>query len=52
MSDYVSVESFRLDHTKVRAPYVRLAGVKLTPRGDRIEKYDLRFIQPNQGAMP
>lgn len=52
MPDYVTVESFRLDHTKVRAPYVRLAGVKLTPRGDRIEKYDLRFIQPNQGAMP
>jgi S-ribosylhomocysteine lyase len=44
-------ESFRLDHQKVQAPYVRLAGVKETPRGDRIEKYDLRFAQPNQDAL-
>ncbi len=44
-------ESFRLDHKKVRAPYVRLAGVKQTPRGDTIEKYDLRFAQPNQEAL-
>lgn len=45
------VESFELDHTKVRAPYVRLAGVKETPKGDVISKYDLRLIQPNSGAM-
>lgn len=44
-------ESFRLDHNKVRAPYVRLAGVKATPRGDKIEKYDLRLAQPNQEAL-
>ncbi|GEM85003.1 S-ribosylhomocysteine lyase [Meiothermus hypogaeus] len=44
-------ESFRLDHKKVRAPYVRLAGVKETPRGDRIEKYDLRLVQPNKEAL-
>lgn len=44
-------ESFRLDHKKVRAPYVRLAGVKETPKGDKIEKYDLRFVQPNQEAL-
>ncbi|WP_034386228.1 S-ribosylhomocysteine lyase [Deinococcus sp. YIM 77859] len=46
-----NVESFDLDHTKVRAPYVRLAGVKKTPRGDSISKYDLRLLQPNQGAI-
>ncbi|MBB5377023.1 S-ribosylhomocysteine lyase [Deinococcus metalli] len=46
-----NVESFDLDHTKVRAPYVRLAGVKATPRGDHISKYDLRLLQPNQGAI-
>lgn len=46
-----NVESFDLDHTKVRAPYVRLAGVKTTPRGDSISKYDLRLLQPNQGAI-
>ncbi len=44
-------ESFRLDHTKVRAPYVRLAGVKETPSGDKIEKYDLRLAQPNREAL-
>ncbi|MCX7601336.1 MAG: S-ribosylhomocysteine lyase [Meiothermus sp.] len=44
-------ESFRLDHQKVQAPYVRLAGVKETPRGDRIEKYDLRLAQPNREAL-
>lgn len=44
-------ESFRLDHTKVQAPYVRLAGVKATPKGDLIEKYDLRMAQPNQEAL-
>ena len=46
-----NVESFDLDHTKVKAPYVRLAGMKKTPRGDTISKYDLRLLQPNQGAI-
>ena len=45
------MESFDLDHTKVQAPYVRLAGVKTTPRGDQISKYDLRLLQPNRGAI-
>lgn len=45
------VESFDLDHTKVRAPYVRIAGVKHTPKGDTITKYDLRLTQPNQEAI-
>lgn len=46
-----NVESFDLDHTKVHAPYVRLAGVKQTPRGDSISKYDLRLLQPNRAAI-
>ncbi|WP_415791824.1 S-ribosylhomocysteine lyase [Deinococcus saxicola] len=46
-----NVESFDLDHTKVNAPYVRLAGVKTTPHGDSISKYDLRLLQPNAGAI-
>lgn len=41
------VESFELDHRKVKAPYVRkcctLGGVK----GDKVSKFDLRFLQPN-----
>ncbi|ABF46542.1 S-ribosylhomocysteinase, LuxS [Deinococcus geothermalis DSM 11300] len=30
---------------------MRLAGVKTTPRGDQISKYDLRLLQPNRGAI-
>ncbi|MBZ9716115.1 S-ribosylhomocysteine lyase [Deinococcus multiflagellatus] len=46
-----NIESFDLDHTRVHAPYIRLAGVKTTPRGDSISKYDLRLLQPNQGVI-
>jgi S-ribosylhomocysteine lyase len=46
------VESFDLDHTKVRAPYVRLAGRKEGPRGDVITKWDLRLVQPNRAEIP
>lgn len=52
MSDKkMNVESFNLDHTKVRAPYVRLAGIKEGLNGDKIYKYDMRFSQPNQEHM-
>lgn len=47
----MNVESFNLDHTKVRAPYVRLAGVKTGQNGDVIHKYDVRFKQPNKEHM-
>jgi S-Ribosylhomocysteinase (LuxS). len=47
----LNVESFQLDHTKVKAPYVRLAGVKEGAHGDKIYKYDVRFCQPNQEFM-
>jgi S-ribosylhomocysteine lyase len=46
------VESFNLDHTKVNAPYVRLAGRHRGPQGDVVSKFDLRFVQPNEAAMP
>ncbi|QSO47655.1 S-ribosylhomocysteine lyase [Alicyclobacillus mengziensis] len=47
----MNVESFNLDHTKVKAPYVRLAGVVNGSHGDTIYKYDVRFCQPNQDHM-
>jgi len=47
----MNVESFNLDHTKVRAPYVRLAGVKTGQNGDVIHKYDVRLKQPNKEHM-
>lgn len=48
----VVVESFTMDHTKVKAPFVRKCGHIKTPKGDVITKFDLRFTQPNQEAMP
>ncbi len=47
----MNVESFNLDHTKVKAPYIRLVGVIHGEHGDNIYKYDIRFCQPNKGAM-
>ncbi|WP_102692292.1 S-ribosylhomocysteine lyase [Rummeliibacillus pycnus] len=49
--DKTNVESFDLDHTKVVAPYVRLAGVKEGQKGDVVHKYDIRFKQPNKDHM-
>lgn len=46
------VESFQLDHTKVKAPYVRVAGTEKNAKGSTIQKYDLRFLQPNADALP
>ncbi|MBB4827102.1 S-ribosylhomocysteine lyase [Sporosarcina luteola] len=47
----MNVESFNLDHTKVAAPYVRLAGTSEGANGDKIFKYDIRFCQPNKEHM-
>lgn len=46
------VASFDLDHTKVRAPYVRLAGLYQGEHGDVVSKYDLRLVQPNEAEIP
>lgn len=46
------VESFQLDHRKVRAPYVRKCSVLDGQKGDKVCKFDLRFLQPNVEAMP
>ncbi|CCB79248.1 S-ribosylhomocysteine lyase/Autoinducer-2 production protein LuxS [Helicobacter bizzozeronii CIII-1] len=47
----MNVESFNLDHTKVKAPYVRVADRKRGEHGDIIVKYDVRLKQPNQEHM-
>ena len=52
MADKPIVESFQLDHTKVKAPYVRLIDEEKGPQGDIISNYDLRLVQPNQNAIP
>lgn len=51
MMKKMNVESFNLDHTKVAAPFIRLAGTKEGKHGDEIYKYDIRFKQPNKEHM-
>lgn len=46
------VASFDLDHTAVRAPYVRAAGRYQGERGDVVTKFDLRLVQPNVQEIP
>lgn len=46
------VESFSLDHDAVKAPYIRIAGRETGSQGDHLTKFDIRFLQPNQGAFP
>lgn len=54
MSDVelAEVESFSLDHTKVKAPYIRLIGVEHGPKGDAISNFDVRLVQPNEAEIP
>ena len=47
-----NVESFELDHTAVKAPYVRLIAVEHGPDGNgTISNFDLRLLQPNEEAI-
>lgn len=41
------LDSFKVDHTKMNAPAVRVAKTMTTPKGDIITVYDLRFVRPN-----
>lgn len=45
------LDSFKVDHTKMPAPAVRLAKVIKTPKGDDISVFDLRFCIPNKDIM-
>ena len=47
----MNVESFNLDHTRVVAPFVRIADRKRLPGGDELVKYDVRFCQPNRDHL-
>ncbi len=47
----MNVESFNLDHTKVVAPFIRLAGTMEGLNRNVIHKYDIRFKQPNKEHM-
>ena len=45
------LDSFKVDHTKMPAPAVRVAKVMKTPKGDTICVYDLRFCKPNEEIL-
>ncbi|EAJ0887002.1 S-ribosylhomocysteine lyase [Campylobacter coli] len=45
------LDSFKVDHTKMPAPAVRLAKTMKTPKGDDISVFDLRFCIPNKNIM-
>ncbi|MCQ9389557.1 S-ribosylhomocysteine lyase [Brevibacterium sp. 50QC2O2] len=47
-----TIESFELDHTIVKAPYVRRIAVEHGPGGDALSNFDLRLTQPNETAIP
>lgn len=46
------LDSFKVDHTIMPAPAVRLAKTMRTPKGDIISVYDLRFCLPNKEILP
>ncbi|EAK0342912.1 S-ribosylhomocysteine lyase [Campylobacter jejuni] len=45
------LDSFKVDHTKMPAPAVRLAKTMKTPKGDDVSVFDLRFCVPNKDIM-
>lgn len=51
MEKEVIVESFELDHTIVKAPYVRLISEESGPKGDIITNFDVRLVQPNHNSI-
>lgn len=45
------VESFELDHRKVKAPYIRKCCALIGEKGDTVSKFDIRFLQPNKESF-
>ena len=45
------LDSFRVDHTIMEAPAVRVAKTMSSPSGDTITVFDLRFCVPNEDMM-
>ena len=45
------LDSFRVDHTIMPAPAVRVAKTMKTPKGDNITVFDLRFCVPNEKML-
>ena len=45
------LDSFKVDHTIMPAPAVRVAKTMKTPKGDNITVFDLRFCVPNKKIL-
>ena len=45
------LDSFKVDHTKMQAPAVRVAKTMTTPKGDLLTIFDLRFCVPNKEIL-
>lgn len=45
------LDSFKVDHTKMNAPAVRIAKTMRTPKSDNITVFDLRFCIPNKEIL-
>ncbi|GIU28649.1 MULTISPECIES: S-ribosylhomocysteine lyase [unclassified Shewanella] len=45
------LDSFTVDHTRMNAPAVRVAKTMMTPKGDTITVFDLRFCAPNKEIL-
>lgn len=45
------LDSFKVDHTKMPAPAVRVAKNMKTPSGDDVTVFDLRFCVPNEDNL-
>lgn len=45
------LDSFRVDHTIMNAPAVRVAKKMTSPKGDAISVYDIRIYKPNKNKM-
>ena len=45
------LDSFMVDHTRMKAPATRVAKTMSTPSGDKITVFDLRFYEPNKKMM-
>ncbi|KIM08228.1 MAG: S-ribosylhomocysteinase [Sulfurovum sp. FS08-3] len=45
------LDSFMVDHTRMKAPAVRVAKYMSSPSGDDITVFDLRFVKPNKDIL-
>ena len=45
------IKNIELDHRKVKAPYIRKCCVLNGEKGDKVSKFDVRFLQPNKEAL-